>query len=85
VILTISPISGVDLPIFLLGGPLAAGLKKSSPDIRSLYAYICNCEQISHRLGLLHDDLLHSLDIIDPIMKMLMISMCWMYGIAFLA
>jgi hypothetical protein len=44
-VLMISPIYGVDLPIFfLLWGPLAARLKKSNPGLRSLYAYICNCE-----------------------------------------
>jgi hypothetical protein len=34
--------------------------------LRRLYAYIGDYEQIGHRLGLLHDDLLHSLDITDP-------------------
>jgi hypothetical protein len=76
-IFTISLISDVDLPIFFLfREPLAAGLKKSNPGLGSLYAYICNCEQISMAMPLcihlqlradLHGDLLHSLDITDPV------------------
>jgi hypothetical protein len=69
-VLTISLINGVDLPIFfLLRGPLAARLKKSNPGLGSLYAYICNCEQISHHLVLLQGDRLHSLDITNFIVK----------------
>jgi hypothetical protein len=40
-----------------------------SPGFESLYAYIGDCEQISHRFGLLHGHLFHSLDIIDSIIK----------------
>jgi hypothetical protein len=39
----------------------------SSPDFGGLYAYIGDCEEIEHYLGLLHGDLLHSLDITNPI------------------
>jgi hypothetical protein len=64
----ITSVSCVDLPIFLLlRGPLAVGLKESSPGLTSLYAYIYNCEQIGHNLGLHHGDLFHSLKIADPV------------------
>jgi hypothetical protein len=64
----ISPISCVDFLIFLLlQGSLATGLKESSSSLRSLYAYVCVCEQIGHSLGLLHGDLLHSLEITDHV------------------
>jgi hypothetical protein len=42
-------------------------LQKPSPGFGSLYAYISDCEQISHRFGLLHGYLFHSLDIADAI------------------
>jgi hypothetical protein len=45
VIFMISSVSCVDLSIFLLlRGPLAAGIKESSPGLGSLYADICNHE-----------------------------------------
>jgi hypothetical protein len=44
-------------------------LQKSSPGFGSLYAYICDREQISHCFGLLHGYLFHSFDITDAIMK----------------
>jgi hypothetical protein len=79
-IFTISLISDVDLPIFFLfREPLAAGLKKSNPGLGSLYAYICNCEQISMAIS---STVLISL---TPSRKALMISMFWMYEIAFRA
>jgi hypothetical protein len=69
-VLVISLVSGVDLPIVLLPwGPLAPRLQKSSPGFESLYVHIGDCEQIGHRLGLFHGDLLYSLDIADPITK----------------
>jgi hypothetical protein len=42
----ISSVSCVDFPIvlFLLRGPLVAGLKKLSPGLRSLNAYINDCK-----------------------------------------
>jgi hypothetical protein len=43
------------------------GLKKSSLGLRSLNAHVSDCEQISHRLRLPHGNLLHSLDMVDPI------------------
>jgi hypothetical protein len=69
VISEISPVSHVDFPIILLlhRGPHAMGLKKSSLGFRSLNAYVGDYKEISHHLGLLYGDLLHSLDIIDPI------------------
>jgi hypothetical protein len=42
-------------------------LKKSSPGLRSLNAYVSSCKQIGHHLGLLHGDLLHSLDVTDSV------------------
>jgi hypothetical protein len=66
-VLSISPVSGVDLLIILLAiQPLATRLQKSSLGLRSLYAYINNYEQINHHLGFLHGYLFHGLDITDP-------------------
>jgi hypothetical protein len=69
VILAIFPVSRVDFPVvlLLLHSPPATRLKKSRPDFRSLNACVSYCEQISHRLGLLHDDLPHGLDVADSI------------------
>jgi hypothetical protein len=68
VIFVISPVSHVDLEIILLlRWHLAPRLKESSPGFGSLYAYVSECEQISHRLGLLHGYLLHNLDIANPV------------------
>jgi hypothetical protein len=47
--------------------PPATRLKKSRPNFRSLNACVSYCEQISHRLGLLHGDLPHGLDVADSI------------------
>jgi hypothetical protein len=67
-IFMISPVSCVDLLIILFPqGPLVVGLKELSLRFESLYEYVCDCEQITHHLGLLHGDLLHSLDITDPV------------------
>jgi hypothetical protein len=67
----ISSVSRIDISVvqLLLHGPLATGLKKSSPDFGSLNAYVSNCEQINHCSGLLHGDLLHSLDIANSIVE----------------
>jgi hypothetical protein len=68
IFMMISSVSCVDLPIFLvLRGPFAAGLKESSPGLGSLYAHGCDREKIGNSLGLLHGDLLHSLQITDPV------------------
>jgi hypothetical protein len=71
VISTISPASRVDflVVLLLLCGPLATRLKKSSPGLGSLDACVCDCEQIGHHLGLLHDDLPHSLDVTDSVIE----------------
>jgi cytochrome c oxidase assembly factor CtaG len=76
-ILAISSVNRIDFPVvlLLLHMPLATRLKKSSLSFRSLHTYIIDCEQIGHRSELLHDDLLHSLDIADSVMKALIISM----------
>jgi hypothetical protein len=68
-VLGVSLIGHVDLPIvlLLLWGPLAAGLKELSPGFECLDACVRDCEQISHRLGFLHGDLLHDLDVTDSI------------------
>jgi hypothetical protein len=42
-------------------------LQKLSPGFGSLYAYIGDCEQISHRFGLLHGYLFHSFDIANAV------------------
>jgi hypothetical protein len=55
------------LSIILSLEPECHRLKKSSPCLRSLNAYVSNCKQIGHCSGLLHGDLLHSLDITDSI------------------
>jgi hypothetical protein len=44
-------------------------LQKSSPGFGSLYAYVGDRKQISHRFGLLHGYLFHSFDIDDAIME----------------
>jgi hypothetical protein len=40
-----------------------------SPDFESLYAYIGDREQISHRVGVLHGYLFHGFNIADAILK----------------
>jgi hypothetical protein len=69
VILAISPVNRVDFPVvlLLLHGPLATRIKKSSLGIRRFIACVSDREQIGHRLGHLHGDLLHNLDIADSI------------------
>jgi hypothetical protein len=71
VIFVIFSVSRVDFPIILLlyRGPLAIRLKKSSLGFGSLNAYVSDYEQIDHRSGLLHGDLLHSLDVTDSVVK----------------
>jgi hypothetical protein len=44
-------------------------LQKSSLGFESLYAYIGDREQISHRFGLLHGYLFHNFNIVDAIME----------------
>jgi hypothetical protein len=70
-ILAISSVSHVDFPVILLllRGPLVTRLKKSSPGFKSLNIYVSDCEQTSHRFGLLHDDILYSLDVTDFIVE----------------
>jgi hypothetical protein len=46
---------------------LPSGFQKVSPGFRSLYAHIGDGEEVGHRLGIFYGDLLHSLDITDPI------------------
>jgi hypothetical protein len=67
----VSAIGCVNLLIILLllRGPLATGLKKPSPGLGSLNAYTSGCKKIGHHFGLLHGDLLNSLDTIHPITK----------------
>jgi hypothetical protein len=69
-ILAISSVGRVDFPVILLllCGALATRLKKSSPGFGSHNACVSDCEQISHRFGLLHGDL-HSLDVTDSVME----------------
>jgi hypothetical protein len=69
-VLVNASISCVDLTTILLPwGPLAPRFQKLSPSFGGLYEYIGDCEQIGHRLVLLHDELLHSLHIADPVME----------------
>jgi hypothetical protein len=69
-VLVIASVSCVDLTVFLLPrGPLAPSFQKSGLGFGGLYAHINDCEQIDHRLGLLHSYLLHSLDVTDPVVK----------------
>jgi hypothetical protein len=71
VIFATSSVSCVDFLIILLllRGLLTVGLKKSSLGLRSLNAYVSSSKQIDHHSGLLHGDLLHSLDVIDSVME----------------
>jgi hypothetical protein len=68
-ILATPSVSRVDFLIILLllRGPFATGLKKSSLGFRSLNAYLSDCEQIGHYSGLLHGNLLHSLDVANSV------------------
>jgi hypothetical protein len=67
-VLPISSFCGVDLPVIHFSRcPLAMGLQKSSLGFRSLYAYIGDREQITHRFGLLHGYLFHRFNIADAI------------------
>jgi hypothetical protein len=70
-ILVITSVGHVDFPVVLLlfCGPLAMRLQKLSPCFGSLDACVHDWEQISHHLGLLHDDLLDSLDIADAVVE----------------
>jgi hypothetical protein len=43
------------------------GLKESSTSLGCLDAYVSDREQINHHLRLFHGDLLHGIDITDPI------------------
>jgi hypothetical protein len=65
----VSPIGHVDLPIvlLLLRGSFTMRLKKSSPGLGSLNACVRDCEQIGHRLGFLHDNLLHGLNVANNV------------------
>jgi hypothetical protein len=71
VILAISSVSRVDFPIvlLLLHGPLATRLKKLSLGFGNLDACVSHREQIVLRLGLLHGDLLHGIDVVDSVTK----------------
>jgi hypothetical protein len=44
-------------------------LKESSSDLGSFYAYISNHEEFCHRFRLLHSNLLHGFDVVDPVTK----------------
>jgi hypothetical protein len=68
-ILAISSVYHVYFPIvlLLLRRPLAMRLKKLSLSFRSLDACVRECEQIAHHPGLLHSNLLHSLDVADSV------------------
>jgi hypothetical protein len=64
-------VSRVDFSVvlLLLHGPLAMRLKTSSSCFGSFNACVSDCEQIDHRLGLLHGDLLHNLDVTDSVVE----------------
>jgi hypothetical protein len=70
-VFAISSVSRVDFPVvlLLLHGALVTRLKKSSMGFGSHNAYISDCRQIGHCSELLHDNLLHSLDIADSVME----------------
>jgi hypothetical protein len=73
VIFEISPVSCVDflVVLLLLRGFLAVRIKKSSPGFGSPNAFVSDYEQIDHRYrsGLLHGDLLYSLDVANSVME----------------
>jgi hypothetical protein len=69
---TIFPISCVDLTIvlLLLRGPLAPWFKEPCLGLKGLNAYVVSdCKQIGHHSGLIHGDLLNSLDITNLIVE----------------
>jgi hypothetical protein len=59
----IASVSCVDLAI------ISCVIQESCSGIRSLYAYISDCEQINYHLRLLHGNLINNFDIADPIVK----------------
>jgi hypothetical protein len=67
----ISSIDCVDLSILLLllWVPLATWFKEPSPGLRGLNAYVSDYQQISHYFGLHHGNILHNLDITDPVVE----------------
>jgi hypothetical protein len=69
VIFVISSISHVDflIVLLLLRAPLTTGHTRLSSSFESLNAHVSDCEQIDHHSGLLHGDLLHSLDVTDSV------------------
>jgi hypothetical protein len=71
-LLAISTIYCIDILIFLLflpWGQLVSLVKEPCSGLWGLGADIYDCQQIGHHFGLLHDDLLVSLDIAKPISK----------------
>jgi hypothetical protein len=70
-VLAVFPIGHVDLPIvvLLLWGPLATGLKESSPSLGCLDTCVHDCKQIGHHLGFLHCDLIHGVDVADSVVE----------------
>jgi hypothetical protein len=74
VVSTVSTILAISLgrvdflvTLLLLCEPLTMRLKKSSLCFRSLDACVRDCKQIGHCLGLLHGDLLNSIDVTDSV------------------
>jgi hypothetical protein len=67
-VLLISSFCDVDLLVIPFSRwPLATGLQKLSLGFGSLYAYIGDREQISHRFGLFHSYLFHHFNIANVI------------------
>jgi hypothetical protein len=80
----VSTVSRVDFLIILLLllGPLAVRLQESSLGLRSLNAYVSDCEQIDHCFGFFEAISSTVLISLTPSQKALMILMSWMYGTA---
>jgi hypothetical protein len=53
--------------ILLPCGALAPEFQKSRPGLGSLYTYGGDREQVGHHLWLLHGNLLHNLDVSNPV------------------
>jgi hypothetical protein len=69
VIAVIPVICCVDLPVILLlilWGTLVVRFKDPSSSLWCLDANVSNCQQIGHQFGLFHDNLLNSLDVVEP-------------------
>jgi hypothetical protein len=85
-VFAIPTICYIDFPIILqllLCGPPVMRFKEPSSGFRGLDAHASDCQTIDHRFRLFHGNLLHSLDVADPITESIDDLDVLMYGISF--